>query len=203
MSINIEHAEHVTVQIGSSGAGRDFLATLLGTAAGVATKAPAPIPTNPTPLGAVTVPVKPGELWEGQGWYAGICSAPDGTRWHLVVPQGDQMQLQRVAWGDYGTEIKGASSIYDGMANTADMVAAGSELAKKVQAMSDGCYLPSRAEALLMFATLKDQLGDKSMWTSTQCSASYAWYQGFDYGSQSITSKDAELRAVAVRRLML
>jgi hypothetical protein len=203
MSLNIEHAEHVTVQIGSSSAGRDFLATLLGTAAGAATKAPAPIPTNPTPLDAVTVPVKPGELWAGQGWYAGICSAPDGTRWHLMVPERARDELRRVKWGGYGTEIPGAASIYDGQANTADMVTAGSELAKAVQAVGEGCYLPSRAEALLMFATLKDQLGEDPMWTSTQYSANDAWCQYFGSGFQYIHDKVAVLRAVAVRRLML
>jgi hypothetical protein len=201
MSLNIKHAEHVTVQIGNS-AGREFLATLLASAAGAAKKVPAPIPTNPTPLGTATVPVKPGELWPDQGWYAGVCSAPDGTRWNLIMPDGARGQLHRVKWGGYGTEIPGSASIYDGLANTADMVAAGSELAKAVQALGEGCYLPSRAEALLLFATLKDQLGEEAMWTSTQYSAHGAWYQDFDIGYQLTDVKDAELRAVAVRRLM-
>ncbi|WP_382155332.1 hypothetical protein [Hydrogenophaga sp. ANAO-22] len=201
MSLIIEHAEHVTVQFGSDTAARDFLASLPTTTAFKA--AHSPIPDNPTPLGEPLVSTKPGEVWPGQGLYAGICCAPDGRRWHLFVPPGAKDMFPEVKWGAYGTEIDGANDIYDGQANTAAMAAAGIVLAEEVQNSALGCYLPSRAEALLMFATLKDQLGDGSMWTSTQCSASGAWYQYFGYGTQGISSKDAELRAVAVRRLML
>ena len=201
MSLTIEHAEHVTVHFGSDSSAREFLASLPATTE--FTSANPPIPTNPTPVEAPQVSVKPGEVWPGQGLYAGICCAPDGRRWHLFVPPGAQDQFPEMKWGEYGTEIDGAQDIYDGQANTAAMAAAGLAIAKEVQASALGCYIPSRAEALLMFATLKDQLGDAAMWTSTQYSARNAWCQHFTHGYQGIDSKGAELRAVAVRRLML
>jgi hypothetical protein len=201
MSLIIEHAEHVTVQFGSDSASRDFLAGLPATTAFKA--ATPPIPDRPTPVEEALVSTKPGEVWPGQGLYAGICCAPDGRRWHLFVPPGAKDMFPEVKWGTYGIEIDGANDIYDGQANTAAMAAAGIVLAKEVQDSALGCYLPSRAEALLMFATLKDQLGDGSMWTSTQCSADTAWCQDFGDGYQYLYGKAAELRAVAVRRLML
>jgi hypothetical protein len=44
---------------------------------------------------------------------------------------------------------------------------------------------------------------DAAYWSSTQCSAYYAFYQVFDDGSQSLNGKRYALRARAVRRLLV
>jgi hypothetical protein len=157
---------------------------------------------NITP--SLSAPVAPGAWWpEQDGWYAGLQMTPGGRFWHVIVPKAHIDALTDVKWGDYGTQIEGATDIYDGLANTEAMAAADLELAKRVQALDKGLYLPSRAEALLMFATLKSQIGDGVTWTSTQYSASHAWYQDFHNGLQGANGKDCEFRAVPVRRLFL
>lgn len=153
---------------------------------------------------SLSAPVAPGAWWpEQDGWYAGLQMTPGGRFWHLIVPKAHIDALADVQWGGYGTQIEGAADVYDGLANTQAMSAAGLELAQRVQALGEGLYLPSRAEALLMFATLKDQIGEGYVWTSTQYSADCAWCQSFGHGSQSLGNKYNELRAVAVRRLSL
>jgi hypothetical protein len=148
--------------------------------------------------------VAPGTFWpEQDAWYAGLEMTPGGRYWHVLVPKAHINTLAGVKWGGYGTQIDGAADVYDGLTNTQDMSAAGLELAQRVQALGDGLHLPSRAEALLMFATLKSHIGSGILWTSTQYSASGAWCQDFDYGGQDIYDKDCELRAVPVRRLFL
>jgi hypothetical protein len=153
---------------------------------------------------SLSAPVAPGAWWpEQDGWYAGLQMTPGGRFWHVIVPKAYIDALTDMKWGDYGTQIEGAADIYDGLANTEAMAAAGLELAKRVQALGEGLYLPSRAESLLMFATLKSQIGDGVAWTSTQYSANDAWSQHFYYGPQLTYSKGCEFRAVPVRRLFL
>jgi len=196
MSITIERADHVTVQLGTSATTEALLQRLL---------APQPTATLEAfaDSSSALQPPAPGTLWPEQGgWYAGVCCAPDGTRWHLVQPEGDAFRLDDVAWGLQGDEVPGVSSNHDGLANTEAMLAAGNPLAEAVRAMGEGCYLPSRAEALLLFTTLKDQIGDGAAWTSTQFSAHLAWCQYFGSGLQDGYDKDCEFRAVAVRRLI-
>ena len=153
---------------------------------------------------ALAAPVAPGTFWpEQDAWYAGLEMTPGGRYWHVLVPKAHINTLASVKWGGYGTQIDGAADVYDGLTNTQDMSAAGLEIAQRVQAMGDGLHLPSRAEALLMFATLKRQIGSGILWTSTQYSADDAWCQNFNYGGQDIDDKDCEFRAVPVRRLFL
>jgi hypothetical protein len=148
-------------------------------------------------------PPSPGQYWAEQAaWYAGPVAYPDGRVITLLLPDGFDA-IGKLAWGKYGKAIKGAESLHDGVANTAAMAKAGSAAAKAVLAHNPDWYLPSRIEALQLFAMLKAQVGEGRAWSSTQCSAHYAWSQFFAYGYQGTLSKDAELRAVAVRRLVL
>lgn len=65
-----------------------------------------------------------------------------------------------------------------------------------------GGALPTRQEQALLYANLKDQFKPEWYWSGEQHeNGSYAWYQGFLYGSQNYDPKDLELRARAVRRL--
>jgi hypothetical protein len=145
----------------------------------------------------------PGQHWaEQSAHYAGPVAYPDGNVYALLLPDGFDA-FGELQWGKYGKEIKGAASLHDGRANTAAMAKAGSAAAKAVIAHNADWYIPSRVEALQLFSTLKDKVGGGWIWTSTQYSADTAWCQTFGNGYQYIGNKDAELRAVAVRRLLL
>ena len=154
---------------------------------------------------ATHTPPASGHYWPEQaGWYIGIiCNPVNGQAWHLIQPEGDEFAFSSTAWGKEGQLIEGANSIYDGHANTLAMLAAKSPLAKKIRALPGDCYLPSRAEALAMFATAKAQQTPGWHWTSTQYSGYYAWIQYFPYGHQYDIHKGAKARARAVRRLVL
>ena len=71
-------------------------------------------------------------------------------------------------------------------------------------AKSAGGELPTRFESALLYANLRDQVDTAFWyWTATQHASepSWAWYQGFNYGLQSLTHKDDHYRARAVRRV--
>jgi len=166
-------------------------------------------PDNPaTPLAtqATNTPPAPGQYWPEQaGWYIGIiCNPINGQAWHLIQPDGDEFAFSSTAWCKEGQLVDGAISIYDGHANTLDMLAAKSPLAKKIRALPGDCYLPSRAEALAMFATAKAKQAPGWHWTSTQDSDNNAWSQYFRNGYQgNNVYKGAKARARAVRRLVI
>jgi hypothetical protein len=113
------------------------------------------------------------ELQSGEH-YAGIIVGADGKpSHHLILLPGD---VDDVTW------------------------AKAKEFAEKA-----GGDLPTRREQALLFANLKDQFEDRYYWSSEQHASydDYAWVQVFDYGYQGNTSKSAELRARAVRRLTI
>ena len=66
-----------------------------------------------------------------------------------------------------------------------------------------GGDLPSRPEAALLFANLKDKFEPTWYWTNEEFSKTSAWCQGFSYGDQSIYYEGYELSARAVRRLVI
>ena len=158
---------------------------------------------------AALVPPRIGEHWAGQGGiYVGVMRGRDGKPDHHLVAAIGEHELEDLMWGEYGKKIEGCDSYHDGKANTAAMVAAGYELGKRIEALDiEGhadWHLPSQAEMHLLAANVKEamQQGDY-YWTSTQYSAHDAWHQHFDDGGQGIDSKDAELRAVAVRTIQI
>lgn len=158
----------------------------------------------PLPVCQFILPRKPGTYWpEESGWYAGPVMNTEGNWWHLIVPEKHLTTLTDVEWSDDTTEIEGADSDFDGLSNTRAMCAAGNDLAKRVHDLGEGVYLPARAEALLLWSTLRKIIGEGVIWTSTQRSAHVAWYQSFSNGSQYWSGKDLRWRAVPVRRLFL
>ena len=170
------------------------------------TKAPAMRARKVKPVAkAALTPPAPGQFWEEQkAFYAGVVCQPDGTAWHLLLPKGTKFSAKVLAWGEYGQDVKGATSVYDGLANTAAMLEAGSPAAKHAKTLGDDVYLPSRAEALLLFATLKEQFDDGYWhWTSSQSSEYGAWDQGFGNGTQNYLGKGSERRCRFVRRLVI
>lgn len=76
--------------------------------------------------------------------------------------------------------------------------------AAEAWAKSVGGELPSRFEAALLYANLRDQFDtSKWHWTAAQASSGSAWVQYFGYGTQLDFGKDDEFLALAVRRLPL
>ncbi|MBL0918024.1 MAG: hypothetical protein IBJ14_04935 [Hydrogenophaga sp.] len=147
-------------------------------------------------------PPTPGQYWPDQSaWYAGPVAYADGRVFALLLPDGfDQLGLR--AWsGKYGNTK--ATNLHDGLANTQAMAASGSKLGKDILALEGELYLPSRIEALQLFATLKEQIGGGWAWTSTQYSEDGAWLQNFGSGGQGSHVKKFEGRVRLVRRLLL
>lgn len=148
-----------------------------------------------------TLTPAPGQFWpEQDAHYAGIVCMPDGTSWHLLLPKDHELPQQ--AWGKYGQDVAGAKCHFDGHANTIAMAEAGSPLAQAIQALPGDCYLPSRVEAIVLFATLRDQLNPEGWhWTSTQYGPSLAFVQAFEDGYSYWNLKGITCRVRAVRRI--
>jgi hypothetical protein len=70
-------------------------------------------------------------------------------------------------------------------------------------AAKQGGDLPNRVEEALMYATAKEEFEPSWYWSNTESASGYAWYQYFTSGHQYYHHKDYELRARAVRRLVI
>ena len=106
--------------------------------------------------------------------YAGLVLSADGEPWHhLVLLPGE---AEDVTW----------------------------EQAKE-WATKQGGELPTRQEQALLYANLKGQFKPNWYWSNQahETNASWAWCQHFDDGTQDDGSQDNELRARAVRRLVI
>lgn len=106
------------------------------------------------------------------------------------------------AWGRRDQQV--ATNHGDGLANTQAMAGAGSDLAKR--ALEAGAYIPSAAEChLLMHAKqmglVTDLREDIAYWTSSQYSASTAYYMDFEDGWQHYDVKTFERPVRLVRRI--
>ena len=68
-----------------------------------------------------------------------------------------------------------------------------------------GGELPTRREQALLYANLKHEFQPNWYWSGEQHASGddYAWGQLFGYGYQDNISKSSELRARAVRRLII
>lgn len=75
----------------------------------------------------------------------------------------------------------------------------------KAWAAGKGGVLPTRREQSLLFANLKDQFEETWYWSEQEheSGSGYAWYQDFGYGIQHDFLKGDELRARAIRRLVI
>lgn len=147
-----------------------------------------------------TLPVF-GQLIEG-GYFHGIHLIDGKLYGEVTGPAADcYIKEDCPAWLNSYTDVLGATSESDGLANTLAMLAAGSPLAESAAACRSGgysdWYLPARVGALLQFANLKPLLPEAEAfdidylhWVSTQRSHQYAWLQYFDYGDTLIDNKD-------------
>jgi hypothetical protein len=72
-------------------------------------------------------------------------------------------------------------------------------------AKEQGGELPTRQEALALFANLKSEFSENWYWTGEQHAddSGFAWVQDFNGGTQDYGHKSIKYRARAVRRLSL
>lgn len=106
--------------------------------------------------------------------YAGLILGEAGeTDYHLVLLAGE---AEDVTWEDAG---KWANGI--------------------------GGQLPSRREQSLLFANSKGEFQSSYYWSAEQheSNSGWAWFQYFGLGYQNLNHKYSELRARAVRRLVI
>ena len=108
-------------------------------------------------------------------------------------------------WGEYGQDVAGAKSYSDGAANTRAMAEAGSDLAAKVLELD--AHIPSHLEAALLMSAKADGVvklrEDRWHWLSTQGSANYAFYMGFEVGWVYTYGKNVERLVRPVRSLTI
>ena len=65
--------------------------------------------------------------------------------------------------------------------------------------------LPTRREQALLYANLKEEFEERAYWSceAHESESGCAWYQSFDYGYQFNYDRRNDLRARAVRRVMV
>lgn len=142
-----------------------------------------------------------------------------GMKPHAVIAAPIAIGLyQGVPWNGSRSNVKGALSWDDGLANTRAMAEAGSKIAEKILGLKLGgltWHLGARLQALAVHysrdrAKLFAQGGAEfiapgdPLWTSTQCGpdAGDAWAQS-SLGSQYNWSKSNAFRALAVSLVIL
>lgn len=78
------------------------------------------------------------------------------------------------------------------------------EDAKKWAKNHDG-ELPTRREQAILFGNLKEEFEEAYYWSCEQHASfsDFAWYQHFTSGTQHDWSKDSQVRARAVRRILV
>lgn len=131
----------------------------------------------------------------------------DGVRqpdYAIIVPDLPGIDLP---WGKHGQDVTGATSLTDGLANTAAMLAAKCPPALHIAQLktSEGhtdLYLPARAELWALRANVPELFDKAWHWSSTQLSGP-AFVQFFDDGSSGWGSKVSDYRVRAVRRIPL
>jgi len=154
------------------------------------------------------IPPKVGQLWPGQGGiYTGVNRNPKTNQVHYTIMHPEALNSP---WGKPGKKVANADCYWDGAANTAAMRASGycEEIIAALDALSqlDGhndYVIASQAQLNLITANVRDMVEPIAHWSSTQYSASYAWTQGCEGGTQYIISKDGRLAARAVRSILV
>ena len=112
-------------------------------------------------------------LNDGEQWLGAIISADGSKRHHVILLPGE---LESSNWKH---SMEWAANI--------------------------GGDLPDRSESALLFATMKSEFKEGAYWMNTQHAAhsDSARYQGFYYGIQDNLNKSSQLRARAVRRVVI
>jgi hypothetical protein len=152
-----------------------------------------------------------GEPVPGEGGRLGAImrgSVVDGViqpDYAIIVPDLPGVDLE---WGKRGQEVPGATSLTDGLANTAAMLAAKCKPALHIAKLKTAeghadLYLPARAELWALRANVPELFETRWHWTSTQLSADNAFVQAFESGLSDWYGKVLDYRVRAVRRIPL
>lgn len=180
---------------------RQFLASLQ------AANSPMPGDT-PTTCSSTLTPPALGAMWQAQGGiYAGIVRGTNGQPDHYLIVDAFADEPEQ-ALGTYGTDVDGAKSKSDGLANTQALAAAGSDLCKALLALTrrgfSDWYLPAANEAHILAANVPELFRKEGWyWTSTQDGSFGAFVQDFENGTHSYGFTASSRRARAVRRIQL
>ena len=120
--------------------------------------------------------------------------------WAEVTAPKAQGQITSKAWLDKYADVPGATSDFDGAANTQAMLDAGSPLAQAVRGLDingfTDWYLPARGGLLMQYSNPKPLLtgneafAEKWHWSSTQFSRLSAYFQNFNFGNTNYYHKD-------------
>ncbi|WP_372438228.1 DUF1566 domain-containing protein [Pseudomonas chlororaphis subsp. aureofaciens] len=146
-----------------------------------------------------------GEVWPGQGGiYGGLRQYPEG-QCHVIFATEN---VGRHAFGDYGTSVKAVSRT-DGRANTEVMIARKGKHPAAVAAAAytaDGhtdFYLPAIGELHHGWQYAPESFSEEWYYqSSTQCSATSAYYVGFEDGWPHGDGKSYERVVRPVRRFL-
>ncbi len=152
-----------------------------------------------------------GEVVPGEGGRLGAImrgNVVDGVRqpdYAIIVPDLPGIDLP---WGKSGQDVTGATSLTDGLTNTAAMLAAKCPPALHIAKLKTSkghtdLYLPARAELWALRANVPELFEKVWHWSSTQGSGSGAFVQVFVNGSSGWSSKASDCRVRAVRRIPL
>jgi hypothetical protein len=199
------HIQNVHIHLGSSALGAAALAALMSFDAIEPPRTDKA--RNTAPTAAAPAP-RIGEYWKGEGGVlVGIGRGYDGAKDHyLILPTDPRIAKgKKRMLGTYGTDVAGATSDHDGMANTIAYAKAGSELCQEILDMEieghKDLYLMSRADARLCMANVSELFEKEWYLTSTQYSSITAWSQSFDNGTQYTNDKKFEALWRPVRRI--
>lgn len=152
-----------------------------------------------------------GEIVPGEGGRLGAImrgNIVDGARqpdYAIIVPDLPGVRLQ---WGQHGTEIAGANSLSDGLANTAAMLKAGCPPAVHIATLKTDeghtdLYLPARGEMWALRANVPELFDKAWHWTSTQFGRYGAFVQAFEGGYSLWNDEDGGHVARPARRIPL
>lgn len=113
------------------------------------------------------------ELAEGETYVATLFDAANGKGYHLILLPGDNDDAT------HESQLEWAKSI--------------------------GGDLPNRIEQAMLWANHRDQFKKDWYWSNEihHSESGWAWYQYFGYGGQNNIYRTTELRARAVRRLVI
>lgn len=149
-----------------------------------------------------------GEIVPGEGGRLGAIvrgNVVDGVRhpdYAIIVPDLTGVALQ---WGQYGTEIAGAGSLSDGLANTAAMLKANCPPAMHIAGLKTDeghadLYLPAQGEMWALRNNVPELFEKRWHWTSTQGGRGDAFVQDFELGhSLSNWHWDSKVNGYVVR----
>ena len=161
--------------------------------------------STPSGIRAVDVPLI-GQPWPGQGGINGGLARDEAGKPHWLIVSPSDVGSFSLAWGGRNEEEPGACSDFDGMANTIALCEskhdhpAAQRCRELVFEGHRDYYLMAKRQGAALYANVPELFAGWH-WTSTQYSATVAWFQIFVGGGQLAYGKVSKGLVRAVRRL--